>query len=134
MDIVLLLHRSTFSLRSSNDFPGQSVRHGFLPSPPRIGDHPFDPKGYFSLWPYLQGNLERRTTYPTTLHLDGWSNIVQRFFPNLKTILTYFFFNFFHCVVEYLVGNTLLPIFHQAVHKLGDQRVTKLRVRKNISF
>src|SRR5690554_1159417 len=134
MDIVFLLHRSTFSLSSSNDFSGQSVHHGFLTSPPGISNHPFDSKGYFSLWSYLHGNLECCTTYPTTLHLDGWSNIVQRFFPNLKTILTYFFFNFFHSIVEYLVGNTLLPIFHQAIYKLGDERITKLRVRKNISF
>src|SRR5690606_26587336 len=103
-----------------------------LSSSSRIGNHPFDTYGHFSLRSNFHWDLECGTTNSTTLHLYGWSNIVKRFFPNLKTVLTYFLFYFCNCVVEDLVSNTLLPIYHQTVYKLGHQSIVELWIRKNI--
>src|SRR5690606_12273358 len=87
-----------------------------------------------SLRSYFHWDLECGTTNSTTFHLYGWSYIVKRFFPNLKTVLTYFLFYLRYRIIEDFISNTLLPIYHQAVNELSYQSIVKLRIRKNISL
>src|SRR5690606_26426587 len=132
MGIVFLFHGSTLTLRSGNNFAGKPIHHCFFASSSGIGNHPFYSQGNFSFGPDFHGDLECSTTNPTTLHLYSRSNIVKRFFPNLKTVLTYFVFHLCDRIIEDLVSNTLLPVLHQTIDEFGDQSIIKPWIRKNI--
>ena len=134
VSLFFLLERSTGIVRCIDYLGCKTVCHGTLAALSGKHYHPAKTQSLTSFCSYLQRYLIGRSTYTASLNLKYGHYVFKSFNKSFESILTSLRLNACKCVVNDLLGDSLLAVKHYVVDKLGNKLRLVKRIRQNISL
>ncbi|CUX22863.1 30S ribosomal protein S7 (modular protein) [Agrobacterium genomosp. 5 str. CFBP 6626] len=132
--VFTLLDSGAAVVRCVHEFAGKAIDHGRFVALARSSDQPADGESLTALRTNVDRDLVSCTADAARTHFNVRSNVVEGGVEHAERLLLRLALNDVECAVNDAFRNRLLAVKHDGVHELGDDQITELRIRVDLTL
>src|SRR5690606_23622871 len=132
--VFTLLHGGATIVGSVHQLAGETLDHGRLVAVARGCNKPANGQSLAALRANIDRHLIGGTANTAGTHLDMRCDIVERLVENGDGLLLCLGLDLVESAIDDGFGDRLLAVIHDGVHELGDDQITELGIRVDLTL